>query len=150
MDESNLILLVDDNPDDQLLTIQALKESDINCDVFVVNDGVEALDYLFATGKYENRDINKMPKIILLDLKLPKVNGLEVLQQIKSNISTKLIPVIILSSSKEQQDLINSYSFGANSYICKPVDFNQFTDIICYIGKYWLSINEFPKLKYML
>ena len=144
MSEEKIILMVEDNPDDELLTLMALKDNNIMNEVIVARDGEEALDYLFMTGKYKNRDNSVSPQVILLDLKLPKVDGLEVLQQIRSNPLTKLLPVVVLTSSKEETDLIKSYRLGANSYIRKPVDFEQFTQAIKTLGLYWLVLNELP------
>lgn len=141
------ILLVEDNPDDEMLAIRALKKSNLANRIIVARDGVEALDYLFGTGQYEGRDLNDMPQIILLDLKLPKVDGLEVLKRIRSNDRTCLLPVAVLTSSKEEKDLLESYSLGANSYIRKPVDFDQFYESIRQLGLYWLVVNESPPLK---
>ena len=139
-----IILLVEDNPDDEALTRRAFKKNNILNEVVVARDGAEALDYLFATGAYAGRDTSVMPQIILLDLKLPKVDGLEVLRHIRADERTKLLPVIILTSSKEEQDLTSGYSLGANSYIRKPVDFGQFTEAIRQLGLYWLVLNEPP------
>lgn len=136
------ILLVEDNPDDELLTLLAIKDNNIVNEVIVAHDGEEALDYLFGNGKYKERDLNLMPQVILLDLKLPKVDGLGVLKQIRLNPLTRLLPVVILTSSKEERDIINSYHLGANSYIRKPVDFEQFSDSIKQLGLYWLVLNE--------
>ena len=138
------ILLVEDNPDDEALTLRAFKQNNILNEVVVARDGVEALDYLFATGTYSGRDRGARPQVVLLDLKLPKLDGLEVLQRLRADERTKLLPVVILTSSKEEQDLIKSYSFGANSYIRKPVDFAQFTEAVRQLGLYWLVLNEAP------
>ena len=142
-----IILLVEDNPDDEILTMRALKKNNILNKVVVVRDGVEALDYLFCTGLYSERDKNCHIQVVLLDLKLPKINGLEVLQQIRADKTTRLLPVVILTSSSEEQDMIESYGLGANSYIRKPVDFDQFIEAIKQLGMYWLVLNEHP-LKY--
>jgi len=142
--ENKTILLVEDNPDDEALTLRALKKNNIGNKVVVVRDGVEALDFLFCKGKFIDRDPQEKPQIILLDLKLPKVDGLEVLRQIRANEDTHLLPVVILTSSKEEQDLIKGYSLGANSYVRKPVDFSQFVDSVRQLGLYWLVLNEAP------
>lgn len=139
-----IILLVEDNADDEALTLRALKKNNIRNEVVVTRDGVEALDYLFGTGAYARRDMSVMPTVTLLDLKLPKVNGLEVLRQLRADERTKLLPVVILTSSSEEQDLINSYSLGANSYIRKPVDFTQFMEAVRGLGLYWLLWNDAP------
>jgi two-component system response regulator len=141
-----IILLVEDNPDDELLAIRALKKNNISNKVVVVRDGVEALDYLFGTGAHAGRDMSEMPQIILLDLKLPKIDGLEVLRRLRSDERTKLLPVVVLTSSREEQDLTESYSLGANSYIRKPVNFAQFTEAIRQLGLYWLVLNESPPI----
>jgi len=143
-DTSKAILLVEDNPDDVALTLRAFKKNNIMNKVVIAKDGTEALDYLYCTGKYADRDIEDTPQIVLLDLKLPKVNGLEVLKQIREDDRTKLLPVIILTSSKEQQDLLDGYSLGANSYIRKPVDFDQFIEAVRQLGLYWLVLNIGP------
>ncbi|MBI2875505.1 MAG: response regulator [Candidatus Tectomicrobia bacterium] len=137
-----VILLVEDNPDDEALTLRAFKKSNVLNQVVVVRDGAEALDYLFGTGSYAGREIEMLPQIILLDLKLPKVDGLEVLRRIRSSERTRVLPVIILTSSREEQDIIRSYSLGANSYIRKPVDFVQFAEAVQQLGLYWLVLNE--------
>ena len=142
--KEKIILLVEDNPDDITLTLRALKKNSIFNEVVVAKDGVEALDYLFGTGIYAGRDTSVMPVVTLLDLKLPKIDGFEVLKRVRSNERTKLIPVVILTSSKEDDDLINGYSLGANSYIRKPVDYEQFTEAIRELGLYWILINEPP------
>lgn len=137
-----IILLVEDNPDDVALTIRAFKKNNILNGVVVANDGVEAIDYLFGTGKYAGRDISVLPAVVLLDLNLPRIGGMEVLRRIRSDDRTKMVPVVILTSSKEEQDVINGYKLGCNSYIRKPVDFNQFMDAVKQLGIYWLLINE--------
>jgi CheY-like chemotaxis protein len=142
---NKVILVVEDNPDDEFLTLRALKENNIMNDVIVARDGEEALDFLFKKGKYQNRNSGIIPQLILLDLKLPKIDGLEVLKEIRSNLETRLMPVVILTSSKEETDLLKSYSLGANSYIRKPVDFDQFSQAIKTLGLYWLVLNELPK-----
>ncbi len=141
-----IILLVEDNPDDELLAIRALKKNNISNEVVVARDGVEALDYLFGTGAHAGRDMSVMPQIILLDLKLPKIDGLEVLRRLRNDERTKLLPVVVLTSSREEQDLTESYSLGANSYIRKPVNFAQFTEAIRQLGLYWLVLNESPPI----
>jgi len=138
------ILLVEDNPSDEELTIRALKKHNLSNKIFVVRDGAEALEYIFETGPCSSKDANCYPKVILLDLKLPKVDGLEVLRRIKSDPKTKQIPVVILTSSREESDLVESYDLGANRFIVKPVDFKQFTESIQQIGMYWLLLNERP------
>lgn len=144
--DKQLILLVEDNPDDVVLTLRALKKNNILNEVVVANDGAEALDFFFGTGIYEGRDTNVMPVITLLDLKLPKIDGLEVLQRLRANSRTKILPVIVLTTSKEEKDILDSYNFGANSYIRKPVDFIQFTEAIRQLGMYWLLLNERPPI----
>jgi two-component system response regulator len=142
--DKRIILLVEDNPDDEALTLRALKKNNVLNEVVVARDGAEALDYLFGTGAHAGRDTSVMPQVILLDLKLPKVDGLEVLERIRADERTKLLPVVLLTSSKEEQDLISAYSLGANSYTRKPVDFAQFTEAIRLLGLYWLVLNEPP------
>jgi len=141
------ILLVEDNLDDVDLTLRALKKNNIKNEVKVVYDGAEALDFLFGTGIYSGRNLTNMPAVILLDLKLPKVDGLEVLRRIRESKLTKLLPVVILTSSKEEQDIVNGYSLGVNSYVRKPVDFNQFAEAVSHLGLYWLLINEVPPIR---
>lgn len=141
---NKFILLVEDNPDDEALALRALKQNRIDNGVVVVRDGAEALDYLFGKGKYAGRDLNVMPALILLDLKLPKVDGLEVLKQLRANSLTALLPVAMLTSSREESDLLAGYKLGLNSYILKPVDFDQFTEAVRNLGVYWLAINETP------
>ncbi len=138
------ILLVEDNPSDIDLTIRALEKEHITNKLVVAEDGQEALDFIFATGKHAGRDPNDMPALVLLDLKLPVIGGIEVLRQIRENRATRRMPVVILTSSKEEQDMAVSYDLGVNSYIRKPVDFSQFAQAIKHLGLYWLVINEPP------
>jgi len=139
-----IILLVEDNRDDEELTLMAFEQSEIMNEVAVVLDGAEALDYLFKTGKYTNRALSDLPAVILLDLKLPKISGLEVLKRIRADDQTQLVPVVILTTSKEQEDIINSYKLGCNSYIRKPVNFTEFIEAARKLGLYWLCLNEVP------
>lgn len=136
------ILLVEDNPDDEALTLRAFNKNRIGNPVVVARDGVEALDYLFGNGHHAGRDLSVMPAVILLDLKLPRIDGLEVLRRIRANERTSLLPVVILTTSKEQQDIYEAYSLGANSYIRKPVDFEKFIQAVSQLGLYWLVLNE--------
>ena len=138
------ILLVEDNPNDEELTLYALKKNKITNHIQVVHDGEEALEYLFCTGAYSHRKINEPPKVVLLDLKLPKVDGLEVLGKIKADKRTKTIPVIMLTSSQEERDIVESYQLGVNSYIVKPLDFEQFIDAVRQLGLYWMLLNKTP------
>src|SRR6185295_10830165 len=140
--EDKVILLVEDNPRDEALTLRAFKKNNIGNHIVVARDGVEAIDYLFGTGAYAGRDTSEMPQLILLDLKLPKVDGLEVLQKLRANEHTRRLPVVIFTSSNEEEDLINSYNLGANSYVRKPVDFNQFMEASRQLGLYWLVLNQ--------
>ena len=144
---AKVILLIEDNPDDEVLALRALKKNNIKNEVVVAHDGAEALDYLFGRGAYAQRDLTETPQVILLDLKLPKVDGLEVLRQIRADECTRFLPVVILTTSKEEQDMLDSYSLGANSYIRKPVDFIQFTEAVRQLGLYWLVLNEAPPAK---
>lgn len=143
--ESKIILLIEDNPDDEALTLRALKKNNILNEVVVARDGAEALDYLFCRGRYEDRSQARTPELILLDLKLPKVDGLEVLKQLRENEQTRRLPVVILTSSNEQRDILAGYDLGANSYIRKPVDFTQFTEAVRQLGIYWLVLNVSPR-----
>ena len=147
MEDTKVILLVEDNPDDEALTLRALSKNNIKNDVVVARDGAEALDYLFGTGKYAGRDTALMPQVVLLDLKLPKIEGLEVLRRVRADERTKLLPVVILTSSNEDQDRIAGYGLGANSYVRKPVDFSQFLDAARHLGLYWLVLNEAPPIR---
>jgi two-component system response regulator len=145
--KNKTILLIEDNPDDEALTLRALRKNNILNEVAVARDGQEALDYLFCEGAYAARAPDDVPTVVLLDLKLPKIDGLEVLQRVRADARTRLQPVVILTSSKEEQDMVNGYRLGANSYIRKPVDFNQFMDAIRQLGLYWLMLNEPPPKK---
>ncbi len=138
------ILLVEDNPDDVTLTLRALKKNNLLNEVVVARDGVEALDFLFCDGKFADRQPGHQPELILLDLKLPKVDGLEVLKRIRKHERTRLLPVVILTSSNEQSDIISGYELGVNSYIRKPVDFEQFIEAVRQLGLYWLVLNQTP------
>ena len=142
--ESKMILLVEDNADDEELTIRALKKNHIGNKVFVVRDGAEALDFLFCEGTYAGRDPNEMPQVTLLDLKLPKVDGLEVLRRLRADERTRILPIVILTSSNEEQDVIEGYQMGANSYVRKPVDFSEFLEAARHLGLYWLVLNKVP------
>jgi two-component system response regulator len=142
----NKILLVEDNADDEILTIRAFKKNGILNEIVVAHDGVEALDYLFGTGSHAGRDVSELPQLVLLDLNLPRIGGLEVLRRIREDPRTKLLPVVILTSSKEEDDIVRGYSLGANSYVRKPVDFAQFTDAVKTLGLFWLLLNvEAPR-----
>lgn len=144
VDGSGIILLIEDNPDDVELTWRALSRSNVANELVVVTDGAEALDYLFARGKYATRDMRVTPEVVLLDLKLPKVDGLEVLRRIRSDERTRLLPVVILTSSNQEKDIRDSYELGANSYVRKPVDFEQFVEATTTLGLYWLVVNQPP------
>jgi CheY-like chemotaxis protein len=144
MSEQHVILLVEDNASDEELTLRALKKSNIGNKVVVARDGSAALDYLFARGSYAGRDHTELPQVVLLDLNLPKMGGLEVLRVIRADERTKLLPVVILTSSNEDKDLAGGYELGANSYIVKPVDFTQFADAVRQLGMYWLVLNHRP------
>jgi CheY-like chemotaxis protein len=140
--ENKLILLVEDNPDDEALTLRALKKNNIANQVVVARDGVEALDYLFGTGAHAGRDMSVMPQVILLDLKLPKVDGFEVLRRLRADERTKFLPVVILTTSNEEKDRLTGYGLGANSFVRKPVEFGQFIEGVRQLGLYWLILNE--------
>jgi two-component system response regulator len=140
--DSQPILLVEDNPDDEALTLRALKKNNIRNEVVVAHDGAEAIEYLFGTGRFAGRDTTIMPQVILLDLKLPKMDGFEVLRKMRADPATKLLPVVILTSSNEEVDRINGYNLGANSYIRKPVEFNDFIEAVRQLGLYWLVLNQ--------
>ena len=142
--EEKIILLVEDNADDEELTIRTLQKNHLKNKIVVVRDGVEALDYLFGTGEYKDRDLSVLPVLIMLDIKLPKLNGLEVLKRIKTDPRTKFIPVVILTSSDEEKDLVESYQLGANSYVRKPVDFSEFQNSVRQLALYWVLLNESP------
>jgi two-component system response regulator len=141
---NSIILLIEDNPDDEALTLRALEKKNIANEVVVTRDGAEALDYLFAKDVFQDRDRTILPAVILLDLKLPKIDGLEVLKEIRSDQRTRFLPVVVLTSSNQEQDLLNSYSYGCNSYIRKPVDFDEFAEAIAQLGLYWLVLNQSP------
>lgn len=143
--EEKVILLVEDNPDDEELTVRTLRKNNILNIVIVAHDGAEALEYLFGEGKYKKRDTSVMPVIVMLDIKLPKVSGLEVLKRIREDRRTKLLPVVILTSSDEERDLVESYQLGANSYVRKPVDFDQFQKAVQQLALYWLLLNKVPQ-----
>jgi two-component system response regulator len=144
MIEKRNIVLVEDNPDDVELTLRSLKKNNIMNEVVVLPDGQEVLDYLFETGKYTGRENRVATAVVLLDLKLPKIDGIEVLKRLRQDERTKLLPIVILTSSKEEKDLVNGYKFGANSYVRKPVDFEQFSKAVQELGLYWLVLNEPP------
>lgn len=139
-----VILLVEDNPDDEALTLRAFRKNNIGNPVVVARNGAEALDYLFGTGEHAGRDVTDVPQVVLLDLKLPKVDGLEVLKRIRADERLRALPVVVLTSSKEDQDLVNGYRFGCNSYVRKPVNFDEFVEAARQLGLYWLLLNEVP------
>lgn len=142
--QEKIIVLVEDNPNDEALTLRALKKNNIANEIVITRDGAEALDFLFGEGAHGGRNADQVVSVVLLDLKLPKVDGLEVLRKLRENPKTKLLPVVVLTSSKEEQDLIQSYRLGANSYVRKPVDFAQFIEAVRKLGLYWLVLNEVP------
>lgn len=144
--ENRIILLVEDNPDDEELALRALKKYNLTNEIVVARDGAEALDYLFGKGAYSGRDPADTPAVVLLDLKLPKVDGLEVLKEIRTDKRTKLVPVVVFTSSMEEQDLVRSYELGCNSFVRKPLDFTQFAEAVRELGLYWLLLNELPAI----
>ena len=145
MPRDHIILLVEDNPDDERLTIMGFKENKIANTIVVVRDGAEAIDYLSCTGNYTDRDPKQQPQVVVLDLKLPKVDGIGVLRHIRSHEATQFTPVVILTSSKEEKDLVESYKLGVNAYVQKPIDFNEFTQAVTHLGMFWLLLNEVPQ-----
>lgn len=142
--DNKVVLLVEDSPADVELTRRAFKKSGLANEMVVARDGVEALDYLFGTGTYQGRDISQRPVVVLLDLKLPKVDGMEVLRRVRADERTRLQPIVILTSSREERDMIEGYSLGANSYVRKPVDFDQFAEAVRQLGLYWMVVNDAP------
>lgn len=140
------ILLVEDNPDDEDLTLRALRQAKVANEVIVARDGVEALDYMFGKGKFAGRDVTILPAVVLLDLKLPKLSGLDVLQRLRADARTRLIPIVILTSSSEDEDMLQSYASGANSYVRKPVEFGAFANSVSQLGVYWLLLNQSPPI----
>lgn len=145
--DDKIILMVEDNPDDEALILRALRRNRITNQIVVAHDGVEALDYLFGTGTHAGRDVRLMPQVVLLDLKLPKVDGLQVLRQIRADQRTKLLPVVILTSSDEERDMVSGYALGANSYVRKPVEFSEFVEAVRQLGLYWLLLNRAAPLQ---
>jgi two-component system response regulator len=144
MNKNRVILLVEDNPDDEKLTLLGLRKNKIANEIVVARDGAEALDYLFATGRYAERDRSQMPAVMLLDLHLPKIDGLEVLRRVRADEQLKRLPVVMLTSSNEEKDIVDSYNLGANSYVRKPVDFDEFSEAVRQLGLYWIILNEGP------
>jgi two-component system response regulator len=146
MSINKMILVVEDNADDEELTLRALKKGKLANDIVVTRDGSEALEFLFGTGQYEGRDLSRMPTVILLDLKLPKLSGLDVLERLRADPRTKLIPVVMLTSSSEDEDMLRSYELGANSYVRKPVEFGPFAEAVGQLGVYWMLLNQQPRV----
>lgn len=147
MPAEKMILLVEDNPDDEALTMRALKQSKLANEIVITRDGSEALEFMFGTGKYEGREVSHTPAVVLLDLKLPKLSGLEVLERLRADPRTKLVPVVVLTSSSEDEDMLRSYQLGANSYVRKPVVFGKFADAVSQLGLYWVLLNQLPPPK---
>ncbi|HET6585165.1 MAG TPA: response regulator [Nannocystaceae bacterium] len=143
---SNIILLVEDNPDDVELTLRAFARANVANELVVVRDGEEALEYLFATGRYAGRNVDEQPQVVLLDLKLPKVDGHEVLRRVRAHEATRRLPIVVLTSSNEERDIVRSYDLGANSFVRKPVDFSEFVDAARHLGLYWLVLNCAPPM----
>lgn len=139
------IVIVEDNPDDEALMLPAFKQHTLTNEIVVLRDGVEAIEYLLGTGAYEGRDTTLMPQVVLLDLKLPKLNGLDVLKRLRADPRTKIVPIVVLTTSKEEGDMITSYNLGANSYVVKPVDFTKFVESVKQLGLYWLLLNQTPE-----
>ena len=139
-----MVLLVEDNPDDEALTMRALKQSKLANEIVITRDGNEALEFMFGTGKFDGRDVSHTPAVVLLDLKLPKLSGLEVLERLRADPRTKLVPVVVLTSSSEDEDMLRSYQLGANSYVRKPVVFGKFADAVSQLGLYWVLLNQLP------
>jgi two-component system response regulator len=142
MSGDRMILLVEDNPDDEVLTLRALRKNHIVNQVVVARDGVEALDFLFGTGAHTGRDVRDLPQVVLLDLNLPRIGGLEVLRRVRADERTRIVPIVVLTSSKQEEDVLRSFSNGANAYVRKPVDFTQFTEAVNTLGLFWLLLNE--------
>ena len=147
MPAEKMILLVEDNPDDEALTMRALKQSKLANEIVITREGSEALEFMFGTGKYEGREVSHTPAVVLLDLKLPKLSGLEVLERLRADPRTKLVPVVVLTSSSEDEDMLRSYQLGANSYVRKPVVFGKFADAVSQLGLYWVLLNQLPPPK---
>ncbi len=147
MTHNSVILLVEDNPDDEKLTLRALRRANVGNDIVVARDGVEALDFLFATGAHVGRDVREVPHVMLLDLKLPRIDGLEVLRRVREDVRTRMLPVVILTSSIEERDRMEGYRLGANSYVQKPVDFTEFVEAVRQLGLYWLLLNQPPPMR---
>ena len=150
MTAKRLILMVEDNPDDELLTLDALRKAETSCEIAITRDGAEALDYLFADGAHAGRDLNVQPCVVLLDLKLPKISGFDVLARIRADRRTRWMPVVLLTSSSEEEDIVRGYASGANSFVRKPVDFDSFLKSMRHLGEYWLTVNQVPQADWSL